>query len=140
MPRRYERIERDVNDDEEQQLHDLENGRADFEEVDIELEEVDIETVQHEEQHSGEPQHSRQRPAASDFTAEELAARPKQPKAARKASTEGTYNKTKNCWWPKFLLAQGWDNREASVFLTEDRWQAQGWHVSQAVRVAFRAP
>ena len=40
---------------------------------------------------------------SDDVTVEELAARPKQPKAARKESSSAAYAASANKWWPLFL-------------------------------------
>ena len=55
-------------------------------------------------------------PFADDVTAEELAARPKQPRAPRKESSEEAYASSANKWWPKFLKAAGWGT-EKGVFI-----------------------
>ena len=60
-------------------MRDLEGGAAATTDVEHVAERVE-EVVQPEVCSSGGEQHSRQHPAARDFTAEELAARPKQPK------------------------------------------------------------
>jgi hypothetical protein len=56
-------------------------------------------------------------PFADDVTVEELAARPKQPRAPRKESSEDAYATSANKWWPKFLKAAGWDGTEKGVFI-----------------------
>ena len=56
-------------------------------------------------------------PFADDVTAEELAARPKQPRAPRKESSEEVYSSSANKWWPKFIKAAGWDGTEKGVFI-----------------------
>ena len=61
----------------------------------------------------------RRQPLADDVTVEELAARPKQPKAPRKESSTAQYAKTSNKWWPAFLKHAGWDGTVKGNFLDE---------------------
>jgi hypothetical protein len=56
-------------------------------------------------------------PLADDVTAEELAARPEQPRAPRNKSTEEAYASSANKWWPMFLKAVCWDGTEKGVFI-----------------------
>ena len=68
------------------------------------------------------PAEKRGVPLPDDMTAEELAARPKQPKDPRKDSSTGAYDKTKNKWWPAFLKAANWDAGFALPFAGA-RWR-----------------
>ena len=63
---------------------------------------------------------TRSQPLPDDVSAEDLAARPKQPKVARKASTTAAYAATAGKWWPAFLKAAGWDGTVKGVFIEED--------------------
>jgi hypothetical protein len=67
----------------------------------------------------GKPRDGRKRAAAlaDDVTAEELAARPEQPRAPRSKSTEEAYASSANKWWPMFLKAVCWDGTEKGVFI-----------------------
>ena len=56
-------------------------------------------------------------PLADDVTAEELAARPEQPRAPRNKSTEEAHASSANKWWPMFLKAVCWDGTEKGVFI-----------------------
>jgi hypothetical protein len=53
---------------------------------------------------------------AEDMTAEQLAARPKQPKSGRKASSDEAYAATAKKWWPLFLKEQ-WDGAVKGQFI-----------------------
>ena len=57
---------------------------------------------------------------ADDVTMEELEARPKQPRPARKASSTAAYSATANKWWPMFLKRAGWDAEVKGVFIDDD--------------------
>ena len=59
-------------------------------------------------------------PLPDDVTAQELAARPKQPKPARKRASTEAYEKTAGKWWPRFLKSAGWDGTIKGVFIDED--------------------
>ena len=60
-------------------------------------------------------------PLPDDVTAEELAARPKQPANPRKRDTpEDTYKNARNKWWPKFCAHAGWDTTAKLVLLDLD--------------------
>jgi hypothetical protein len=56
---------------------------------------------------------------AEDMTAEQLAARPKQPKSGRKASSDEAYAATAKKWWPLFLKEQQWDGAVKGQFIDE---------------------
>jgi len=73
-----------------------------------------------EQTRCSEPPRSACNTMPDDVTPEELAARPKQPKTARKASAQASYDKTKNKWWPLFLKSAGWKHEEKIVFIDED--------------------
>jgi hypothetical protein len=55
-----------------------------------------------------------------EMTSEEMAARPKQPKEARRDTSAAVYKKTSNKWWPLFCKAHGWDQKDMMDFLNED--------------------
>ena len=63
---------------------------------------------------------TRENPMPEDVTVEELAARPKKPRAPRKASSDQTYGKTANKWWPLFLKAAGWCAIDKNIWLTAE--------------------
>jgi len=71
-------------------------------------------------------------PLADDVTAEELAARPEQPRAPRSKSTEEAYASSANKWWPMFLKAVCWDGTEKGVFI-----DAAGDPISTAILYQF---
>lgn len=50
-------------------------------------------------------------------TADELAARPRQPGAAQKDSSVAAYAATSGKWWPMFLKAASWDANDVNNFL-----------------------
>ena len=59
-------------------------------------------------------------PLPSDVTPSELAAKEKQPKETRKASSSESYASTANKWWKKFLKYAQWDAGVAEVFIDEE--------------------
>ena len=59
-------------------------------------------------------------PLPSDVTPSELAAKEKQPKETRKASSSESYAKIANKWWKKFLKYAQWDAGVAEVFIDEE--------------------
>lgn len=70
--------------------------------------------------------HDEDNPLPDDVTVDVLAARPNQPTAPRKNSTNATYWKTANKWWPKFLDYAGWHADDKNVWLKADGAPREG--------------
>jgi hypothetical protein len=64
--------------------------------------------------------YTRENPLAEDVTVDELAARPKQPRAPRQTSSDATYARSANKWWPLFLKSVGWCAIDKNVWLTAE--------------------
>ena len=72
------------------------------------------------------PTYDREHPLPEDVTVDELAARTKQPKGPRKASSQDTYNRTANKWWPLFLKSAGWCAIDKNIWLDADKKPRDG--------------